>query len=361
MTFLHTTALVVFTLSLVQPCATSAYVPASIPLPSNFQYPNGITHASDGTLYVGSVTSGQILRINPRGKVETFFPGSAEVFASTALRLDEQRGILWGTSPDFLGVRHQDGKTSRRPHRIFAINTRTGKVLRVILMPDSGFGNDMALDTNGGVYLTDSKRPCIYYIAPGADRLRVWAEDTRFSSKEIGLSGIARRPDGVIVVGMFSSGKLLKVIPQPQGGVKVEAIALERKLENPDGIQFAPDGSLLVTEGAIASGNGRLLRIDALSSETQPKLVETIASGMESPVNLTVAARSVWVTEARIRHRLLPGQEKAIPDRFFIRRFTLPTNATTKSREISTIIRHRRDNDVRAQCLAPLPRLSGHA
>jgi hypothetical protein len=34
--------------------------------------------------------------------------------------------------------------------------------------------------------------------------------------------------------------------------------------------------------------------------------------------------QTVWVTESQIRHRLLPGQEKEIPDRFFVRRFLLP-------------------------------------
>ena len=328
-TFLSTAALVVFVSSSVQSIAAPAQVLPPIELPADFQYPNGIARASDGTLYVGSVTSGRILRINPQGKSEAFFVGSDEIFAATSLRLDERRGILWGTSPDFLGVPGSNGETIRRPHRIFAIDSRTGKVLRVTLMPDGGFGNDMALDPDGGVYLTDSSRPRIYYLAPGATQLQIWAEDTRWATKEIGLSGIARRPDGVMVVGLFSGGELFKVVQESQGRVKVEAIPLARKLENPDGMQFAPDGRLLVTEGAIASGNGRLLRIDVLSPGTQPKSVETIATDIESPVNLTVAGRDVWVTEARIRHRLLPGREKDIPNRFFIRRFTLPADMRT--------------------------------
>jgi sugar lactone lactonase YvrE len=335
-TFLHTAALVMFTFSSIQSVAAEVRVLTPINLPSDFQYPNGITRASNGTLYVGSIVSGRILRISPKGELETFFPGSEEVFAATALRLDEQREILWGTSADFLGVRSPNGETIRRPHRIFAIDTRTGKVLRVILMPDGGFGNDLALDANGGVYLTDSMRPRIYYLAPGADKLQVWAEDKRFGSKELGLSGIARRPDGVTIVGLFSSGNLYKVIPQPQGGVKVEAIPLERKLENPDGMQFTPDGSLIVIEGAVASGNGRLLRIDALSSGFKPKSVETIASGMESPVNLTVADNKVWISESRIRHRLLPGKEQEIPDRFYVRRFILRTNTANDFMKDST-------------------------
>ncbi|BAZ12697.1 SMP-30/Gluconolaconase/LRE domain protein [Calothrix sp. NIES-4071] len=310
-----------FVLTSVESVAQSSNIKASIELPPNFQYPNGIARTSKGTLYVGSVTSGQILRIDSQAS-KIFFPGSSEIFAATSLRLDEQRGILWGTSPDFLGTKNSKGEIIRRPHRIFAIDTRTGKVLRVIQMPDNGFGNDIALDNNGGVYLTDSSRPRIYYLAPGASQLQVWAENPLFNSKQIGLAGIARRQDGVIIVSMFSSGELFKVTPQAQG-VAVEKISLTRKLENPDGMQFAQTGKLLVTEGSVTSGNGRLLSIDVVSPKNTPRLVETIGENMESPVNLTVAGNDVWVTESRIRHRLLPGKEKNVPSRFFIRRFNL--------------------------------------
>ena len=329
-TFLHTTTLILVMAGAV--LANSIQQLAAIQLPTGFQYPNGITHSRDHTLYVGSVTSGKILRITTDGKTETFFPGTDEIFAATSLRLDEQRGILWGASPDFLGIRGADGQVARRPHRIFAINAkrnsigndlRTARVLQVIPMPNGGFGNDIALDASGGVYLTDSSRPRIYYLAPGTTQLQVWAEDEQFRSRQIGLGGIARAANGVVIVGMFSDGKLLKVTPQAQGSPKVEAILLPRSLENPDGMQFAPDGSLLVTEGAISSGNGRLLRIrDILDSET-PRVIETLASDLESPVNLTITGKTIWVTESRIRHRLLPGQESAVPDAFFIRQFAL--------------------------------------
>jgi sugar lactone lactonase YvrE len=296
----------------------------TIQLPPQFQYPNGITHASDGTLYVGSVTSGQILRITPDGKITPFFAGTDDIFAATSLRLDEQRGILWGASPDFLGVRNADGQVTRRSHRIFAIDVRTSQVLRVIPLPDRGFGNDITVDKDGGIYLTDSSQPRIYYLAPGTDQLQVWAENEQFRAQQIGLSGIARAANGTLIVGLFSDGKLLKVTPQTQGTPKVEAVPLPRLLENPDGIQFAPDGSLLVTEGAIASGEGRLLRIkNVLSPGTTPKAIETLATGLESPLNLTVAGQTVYVTEARIRHRLLPGRENQVPDRFFVHQFQL--------------------------------------
>jgi sugar lactone lactonase YvrE len=293
----------------------------AIELPANFQYPNGIAHASDGTLYVGSITSGQILRIAPDGAISTFFPGNNEVFAATTLRLDESRSILWGSSPDFLGTRNARGETVRRSPRVFAIDTRSGTVLRVIPMPEGGFSNDIALDPDGGVYITDSTLARIHYLAPGTTQLQTWAADDRFRAERIGLGGIARRSDGVLIVGHYSNGTLFKVTPQPKGQPIIEAIPLARSLENPDGMQFATDGSLILTEGAVTSGNGRLLRINIFAPGTSPKPVQTLASDLKSPVNLTLVGQDIWVTESHIRHRLIPGQESQVPDRFFIRRF----------------------------------------
>jgi sugar lactone lactonase YvrE len=269
------------------------------------------------------ITSGQILRIDPTGKVETLFTGNADVFAATSLRLDEPRGVLWGSSPDFLGTPSPSGELVRRPPRVFAIDTRSGAVLRVIPMPEGGFSNDFALDSAGGVYITDSTLARIHYLAPGTTQLQTWAVDERFRAERIGLGGIARRSDGVLIVGHYSNGELFKVTPQPQGQPTVEAIRLERKIENPDGMQFAPDGSLIFTEGAVESGNGRLLRINVFAPGTDSKTIETLATELKSPVNLTLTGREIWVTESQIRHRLTPGEEAAVPDRFFVRRFRL--------------------------------------
>jgi sugar lactone lactonase YvrE len=312
---------VAIALSPLHPVAASAKELAPIELPAGFQYPNGIARASNSTLYVGSVTSGQILQIAPNGKIETLFPGNDEVFAATSLRLDEPRGILWGASPDFLGTQ-PNSKTAPRPHRIFAIDVSSGKVKQVLQMPDRGFGNDIAIDAKGGVYVTDSNHPRIYYSPLGATQLQTWIEDNRLRFKgRVGLAGIALSANGSAIVNQFSDGKMFEVTPQPKGRAMIEEVVLEYPLENPDGMQFDSNGLLLAIEGSVQSGNGRLLRIDL--SAPNPKPIEVLAENLISPVNLTTAGNEVWVTESQIRHRLLPGRETEIPDRFFLRRFVL--------------------------------------
>lgn len=302
-----------------------------IPLPAGFAYPNGIAQGADGTLYVGSVTSGQVLRLRPGvSDWETLFAGSPAIFAGTSLRLDERHGLLWGASPDLLGTRRADGSVERRPHRIFALDARTGAPQRLLPMPDGGFGNDLAIDPAGGVFVTDSTLPRVLRLTTGADRFETYVEDERFRPDPAGapgLAGVALAPDGTtLAVNHYGNGRLLLVRPGAEGRPLVVEVPLARRLENPDGMRFMPDGRLLVVEGAVQSGDGRLLRIDLLGRQSEdPVPVEVLASELQSPVNLALGREGrVWVTEARIRHRLLPGGDgSAAPEGFWVTRLEL--------------------------------------
>jgi len=59
------------------------------------------------------------------------------------------------------------------------------------------------------------------------------------------------------------------------------------------------------------------MRIDVLGAASGPRPIEVLASGMQSPVNLTVTKDGrVWVTKARLRERLLHGAAAKVPDAF---------------------------------------------
>ena len=297
-----------------------------LPLPAGFTYPNGIAHAEDGTLFVGSVSDGRILRRAPGGDWTVFFPGSEEVFAVTSLRLDAPRGLLWGTSPDVMGLLGPDGTPGKRANRLFAVDARTGELKRVVPIPDGGLGNDVTVAPDGGLYVTDSTRASVLHLRPGGERLETYVSDVRFQARgagmgAIGPAGIALAPDGrTLAINTYGPGRLFLVRPGAAGEPPtVSEVRLPRRLENPDGMRFAPDGRLLVLEGAASSGDGRVVRIDVLGKASGPRRIEVLASGLESPVNLTVEANGrAWVTEARLRDRLLHGASAKVPDAFWV-------------------------------------------
>lgn len=301
-----------------EPAAATAAIEGETLLPPGVRYPNGIARAADGTLYVGLVTSGQVLRLSPQGTWDVFFPGSAEIYAATSLRLDERRSTLWGTSPDFLPG------AQARPNRLFALNSRTGAVRRTLIVPDGGFGNDIGIAPDGTLYVTDSRKARVLRLRPEARKLEVVIEHPDLAPVNgIGAAGIALAEDGRLVVANFGQGRLVVLDGVATAAPQLRELVLPRRLENPDGIAFAPGGALLVTEGAVQSGDGKLLRIATpLAAGLQP--IEVVRDRLPSPVNLTVAPDGkAFVTLSRIRHRLLPGREGEVPDRFGV--LSVPT------------------------------------
>ncbi|RJE76075.1 hypothetical protein BGP78_13760 [Pseudoalteromonas sp. MSK9-3] len=287
-------------------------------LPSHFKYPNGITHNEDNDIFVGSVVSGDILKISGQREVETFFSGNEEVFAGTSLRYDSETNILWIASPDYLGKKDKTGTVVRRSNRVAAIDVETKSVIRTWIMPNKGFCNDIALDGEGGVYITDSLEDTIHHIESPKSALLAFAQSPLFSPGQLGPAGISLTNSGNLIVGLYSAGHLLEV---SSDGNSVDKIELSRTLDNPDGLHVLPNGKLLILEGSPSTGNGKLNLID-LNGE-QPYEVITLADNIESPLNLTVINDTAYVTESRIRHLLVNDSILPIPDKFFVREVNL--------------------------------------
>ncbi len=284
-------------------------------LPPGFEYPNGIAATIDGGAYVGSITSGRIVKLDADGRAVEFFPGHPEVFASTALRLDAARGVLWGTSPDFTRVIDRS-ITDVRPNRIFAIDVTSGRLLFSQPVPNEGFGNDLILLSDGSVLMTDSRAPCIWRVSLPEGAIEEWARHPDLAGSPLGLAGIAMLDGRTAIVGGFSSGDLWRVRQSGDGNTEVTRIALPRGVANPDGLWLMSEKELLLIEGNLGEGNGRLLRLRGDLAAAKVDTIEVIASDLDSPVNLSREGSRVFVTLSSVRHLLSEATRMAKPTRF---------------------------------------------
>lgn len=291
-------------------------LPSAISLPDGPLYPNGIAVDRDGTIYTAYVASGLIFRKRPGNGWETLFPGSETIYAGTSLRLDARRNLLWGTSPDFL----VEGR-GRRPNRLFAIDAETGSNRYLVDLPEGSFGNDTAIEPDGAILLTESFLGQVLRLPVGASHFDVKVEHPELAPPPggvIGAAGIARAPDGRLILTNYGTGKLFVV--ELDGTLR--KVLLPRLLANPDGVALAPDGALLVCEGDVAGGNGRVLRISDPFADSE-RSIQILAEGLESPVNLSISPQGILlVTEAKIRHRLVDSG--AVDDPTSFRILSLP-------------------------------------
>ena len=289
-------------------------------LPDSIPYPNGIAVTSNA-MFVGSVTTGAIAKINlQNSETKLLVAPQTAIIASTSLRADEERGILWACSPDVFPT---DG-ASRQPSTLVALNLDDGRVIKTVTLPQDGFCNDLAIDDRGGVLVTDSFNPRILYLPPNKSEFEIWAQDERFKVADgFGLAGIAMAPDRTVYAGIFANGQLYRIRDQ-----KVEQLQLTRNINNPalkdtpsdNGIAIAPDGSLIVCEGNYQTENGRLLQINLSGTDGLTGDIKLLAEGLDSPVNLSLNNKTVWVTEGRLRSLLFPELNLPQPDSFWVRR-----------------------------------------
>jgi sugar lactone lactonase YvrE len=258
--------------------------------PAGVDWPNGLAAMADGTVLVGGLGSGDVWQRERDGAWSRRITGHPELTAVTSLRFDAATGLLWGASPDALGAFAPGADpTAPRVHRLFAIDLRTGKPRWIRRLPEMGFGNDIALDGDGGAYVTDSRLGRVWQVSEDGE-FRVAVDDARLRPGGIGPSGIVRLPDGSLVVGVFGAGQLYRARLRAAGAA-LERVAPDLDLIRPDGLALAPDGRLLVIEG----GRGRLHAVDV---ETGTHRV--LLDGLRGPVNLSVRGTEVWLTESGI-------------------------------------------------------------
>jgi sugar lactone lactonase YvrE len=163
-------------------------------------------------------------------------------------------------------------------------------------MPTPGaFCNDIATTADGSVYATDSNNMEIDRLAPGSDRLQVWAGEGAFGPNGGILDGISAVGDA-IYVNTLVTGRLFKVPIGPSGtaGAPHEVI-LDRPLRLPDGMRAFGSKSVLVVEGG-AAGRLSLINLKGVTGK-----VTTIKRGYaRGPVSVAVVGNDAFVLEGQL-------------------------------------------------------------
>ena len=280
-------------------------VTGEIVLPPALGWPNGIAFDGRNRLLVGAIMEPAILRFENDDWtiMEVAAPG---VFSVTSLTYDSAQDLVWGTSPAFL-----DEDADRR-HGLYALDGENLEMARFLRLPDDGFANDTEIAADGSLLVTDSVNGRVLAYNWARDEFRTLIEDERLKPRErVGAAGVTTDMDGRVYISNFETGRLFVLI---DGALR--RIELPRRLENPDGLAFGGDGALLAVEGAVQSGDGRLIRIPD-PAEPGLRRLEILADGLESPVNLAVDANgAIYVTESRIRRRIGPPPRQGDPEGF---------------------------------------------
>jgi sugar lactone lactonase YvrE len=276
--------------------------PDVVELPGDMFFPEGISAHSDGTLFVGSLTSGEIVRITPcvepdeEDVIDTFYDG-ADTMAAVGLLVDEDNNMLWVCNSDFTFVAAPS---------IQGFNLDDG-TLAVTHSIDAGVCNDLAMDDVGNLYATESGASRIMRV-PAANLLadsdaEEWSADAAFqvAPGELGLNGIVFDGADAIYTVNLTSGELYSVTLQGGGGTAGAAQVIDlggAMLLGPDGLELEAADTFLVVENAAPA----LTRVTVGAAAT----VEVVHSDFDVPTTAAIVGTDVWVVESQLDHLLDP-------------------------------------------------------
>jgi sugar lactone lactonase YvrE len=290
--------------------------PLSIALPGERAFPESITSARDGTLFVGRLGEGGIVRADPRTGAAVVFvaPGAAGSRSITGVFADDTSGTLWACSND-LSALGGSSEGRDRGAALKAFDLRTGAAKRSVPLPEPHpFCNDIAVDAVGAVYVTDSANPIVLRLPAGASGFEVFATDPQFSPPQpnsAGLDGIAFGGDGALYVTTYAAGGFFRIaVEKGRAGPVVKLQG--RALGLPDGLRPLARNSFLLVEG---TGTLDRVEVDGDGFRVAPLRV-----GFRAPTSVTRVGSVAWVSEGQMPlffDPALKGESPALPFRIY--------------------------------------------
>ncbi|MET0392059.1 MAG: SMP-30/gluconolactonase/LRE family protein [Chitinophagaceae bacterium] len=264
------------------------------------EYPEGLAYdpAAD-IFFVSSVKTGTIGKVNSQGQYTVFYRDST-LKSSYGMKVDSARHKLWVCTGDPNYSRYSDSSTYKKIIRIISLDTRTGAKLNDIdlsgLYNGLHFANDMTLDNQGNLYITDSYSPVVYRIDANG-KAGVFAQSDWFKAVDIGLNGIVWSPDGYLIVAHNSDGNLYKIdISDPR---RITRIKQQTFFPGADGLLWDGQGNLVLVQ------NKGVHKIFRLSSKDNWQSAEVTAGTLAAdrfhqPSTATLRKNTIYVMNSKL-------------------------------------------------------------
>lgn len=212
-------------------------------------YPEGVAYNSSNQLfYVSSVKTGTIGTVDRMGHYKEWYKDDA-LKSSFGLKIDQKRNWLWACTGDPNYSMFSDSDTYKKMIRLVAIDLASGKKVKDInlsdIFPGKHFANDMTMDPENNIYVTDSYAPVIYKIDADG-RGSVFAKSDLFKSTDVGLNGIVYHPSGYLITVHNSDGILYRI--NVKAPTQITAVRTMQFFPGGDGLMLNASNELILVQ-----------------------------------------------------------------------------------------------------------------
>ena len=233
-------------------------------IPEKDLIPEGMAYDPvDEAFYVGSVEKCKIIKIDKRGRISDFTePWQDGLVCVLGMRVDAERRVLWVVSSyGFYKAtipRELLGTTG-----VFKYDLHTKKLLKKYMLPreENHMLNDLTINSNGNVYVTDWMVPAIYLISSEKDTIEKFVD-------------LSRNPNGIDI---SDNGTKLFVAGSGIGVLDIHSKTF-KELKHPANMYLSGDGLYYYQNSLIAVQNGGLRKVSRFYlNEDQDEIVRSEA------------------------------------------------------------------------------------
>jgi sugar lactone lactonase YvrE len=252
--------------------------PTEITLPATRVFPESITSTADGTLIIGSLGHGTILRIAPgKGTADEWIkPGTGGLNNVLGVYADERGKQLWVCSNNL----ENKGEATA----VMTFDLKAGTPKGTYPLPGDGpLCNDIAVASDGTAYVSDTRLASVLMLKPGAKSLEVAAKDPLLA----GADGLAFGDKTTLYVNTVTTNKILRLELGADGkSRKIVDLTLFRPLDRPDGMRAVGTHRLL-----LAENSGKMDIVTFEGPDKSTAVIQTVKEGLESTPGVNSCAR----------------------------------------------------------------------
>ncbi|WP_394747440.1 SMP-30/gluconolactonase/LRE family protein [Spongiimicrobium salis] len=239
--------------------SSTSELPDTVVIRESDFYPEGIAYNEDEQVfYTGSIRKGKIISIDLDGNQQVFAEDNTLVSVlGTVIDKTNNRLIVCNTDPG-VGTK-SDPATVGQLAQIISYDLSTGNKIRTVdlgsLTQGSHLANDVTVDNEGNIYVTDSFSPVIYKVDT-LGNASVLINDPLFSAPPgfFGLNGIVYHPDNYLIVGKYDEGRLFRVSLDGTSN-SITEITLDVPVHSVDGLLLTDNNTLLLASNNIAGAD----------------------------------------------------------------------------------------------------------
>ncbi|RYZ46770.1 MAG: gluconolaconase [Sphingobacteriales bacterium] len=261
-------------------------------------YPEGIAFDSLSNMYyVSSARLGTVGKVTPEGVYSLLYSDS-NPRSTYGVKVHPDGKRIFVCVSDANYSKFTSAATRKKLARLISIDKATGKKIDDIDLsqaaPGEHFANDIAFDTSGNIYVTDSFANVIYKVSKDGN-VSVFADSPMFKTKGVGLNGIVYHPGGYLLTVSSGTGAIYKIeIANPKN---VQKVKTDQFFMNGDGLLLDGLELVLVQNG----GSDKIYRLSSGDNWQSAKLAATTSLNdrFTYPSTATKAGDKVWVMNAK--------------------------------------------------------------